>query len=65
MVDHNEVGQAVDGIEEAEVVEIIDHHRLGARTTSLPDHVHQPRRRVDVHHRGGPLPHDRDDSPGP
>lgn len=36
MVDHNEVGQAVDGIEEAEVVEIIDHHRLGARTTSLP-----------------------------
>ena len=36
MVDHNEMGQAVDGIEEAEVVEIIDHHRLGARTTSLP-----------------------------
>ena len=36
MVDHNEVGQAVDGIEEAEVVEIIDHHRLAARTTSLP-----------------------------
>jgi manganese-dependent inorganic pyrophosphatase len=36
MVDHNEIGQAVDGIEEAEVVEIIDHHRLGARTTSLP-----------------------------
>jgi manganese-dependent inorganic pyrophosphatase len=36
MVDHNEVGQAVDGIEEAEVVEIIDHHRLGARTTALP-----------------------------
>ena len=36
MVDHNEIGQAVDGIEEAEVVEILDHHRLGARTTSLP-----------------------------
>jgi manganese-dependent inorganic pyrophosphatase len=36
MVDHNEVGQAVDGIEEADVVEIIDHHRLGARTTTLP-----------------------------
>jgi manganese-dependent inorganic pyrophosphatase len=36
MVDHNEVGQAVDGIEEAEIVEIIDHHRLGARTTALP-----------------------------
>ena len=36
MVDHNEAGQAVDGIDEAEVVEIIDHHRLGARTTALP-----------------------------
>jgi manganese-dependent inorganic pyrophosphatase len=36
MVDHNEVGQAVDGIEEADVVEIIDHHRVAARTTSLP-----------------------------
>ncbi|HVO39817.1 MAG TPA: DHHA2 domain-containing protein [Spirochaetia bacterium] len=36
MVDHNEVGQAVDGIEEADIQEIIDHHRLGARTTSLP-----------------------------
>ena len=36
MVDHNEIGQAVDGIEEAEVVEILDHHRLAARTTSLP-----------------------------
>jgi len=36
MVDHNETGQAVDGIEEADVQEIIDHHRLAARTTSLP-----------------------------
>ncbi len=36
MVDHNEVGQAVDGIEEADVVEIIDHHRLDARPTTLP-----------------------------
>jgi manganese-dependent inorganic pyrophosphatase len=36
MVDHNEVGQAVDGIEEADVVEIIDHHRVGARPTTLP-----------------------------
>jgi manganese-dependent inorganic pyrophosphatase len=36
MVDHNEVQQAVDGIEDADVVEILDHHRLAARTTSLP-----------------------------
>ncbi len=36
MVDHNEASQAVDGIEEADVVEIIDHHRLGGRSTTLP-----------------------------
>ena len=36
MVDHNEAGQAIDGIDEAEIVEIIDHHRLGVRPTSLP-----------------------------
>jgi manganese-dependent inorganic pyrophosphatase len=27
LVDHNELSQAVDGIEEAEILEIIDHHR--------------------------------------
>ena len=36
MVDHNEFSQGVDGLEEAEVVEIIDHHRLGARNTDVP-----------------------------
>lgn len=29
LVDHNEKSQAVDGVEEADVLEIIDHHRLG------------------------------------
>ena len=29
LVDHNEKTQAVDGIDEANVLEIIDHHRLG------------------------------------
>lgn len=29
LVDHNELGQAVEGLPEAEVLEIIDHHRLG------------------------------------
>ena len=29
LVDHNERSQAVEGIEEAHIVEIIDHHRLG------------------------------------
>jgi manganese-dependent inorganic pyrophosphatase len=36
LVDHNEFAQAAEGIEEAEVLEIIDHHRLGAITTLRP-----------------------------
>ncbi|MBR5793506.1 MAG: putative manganese-dependent inorganic diphosphatase, partial [Anaerotignum sp.] len=36
MVDHNEMSQAVDGIEEAEILEIIDHHRIGSMETTLP-----------------------------
>lgn len=36
LVDHNEKGQAVDGIESADIQEIIDHHRLGAVETISP-----------------------------
>lgn len=36
LVDHNERGQAVGGIETAEILEIIDHHRLGAVQTVSP-----------------------------
>ncbi len=36
LVDHNELSQAVDGAEHAEIVEVIDHHRLGARSTEMP-----------------------------
>ncbi len=36
LVDHNEKSQAVDGIEEADIVEIIDHHRLGNIETVGP-----------------------------
>jgi manganese-dependent inorganic pyrophosphatase len=36
LLDHNEASQAVPGIEEADVIEIIDHHRLGAITTLRP-----------------------------
>ena len=36
LVDHNERSQAVDGIEEAEIQEIIDHHRLGNIETMGP-----------------------------
>lgn len=36
LVDHNEKSQAVDGLEEAEIQEIIDHHRLGNIETMGP-----------------------------
>ena len=36
LVDHNERSQAVDGIEEAEIIEIIDHHILGDIETVSP-----------------------------
>jgi len=36
LVDHNEKLQSADGIEEAEILEIVDHHALGSITTSYP-----------------------------
>lgn len=36
LVDHNEKSQAVDGIDEAEILEVIDHHRLGSLETISP-----------------------------
>lgn len=36
LVDHNETSQSIRGIENANVVEIIDHHRLNAMKTSMP-----------------------------
>lgn len=36
LVDHNEKGQAVDGIRSAEVTEIIDHHRIDSVETMNP-----------------------------
>jgi manganese-dependent inorganic pyrophosphatase len=36
LVDHNEYAQAVEGIETAEILEIIDHHRLGTIATLQP-----------------------------
>ena len=36
LMDHNERGQAVEGLEEAQILEIIDHHRLGGIQTSEP-----------------------------
>jgi manganese-dependent inorganic pyrophosphatase len=36
LVDHNERTQAVEGLEQAEIMEIIDHHRIGSIETSGP-----------------------------
>ena len=33
---HNEVSQAVEGLEECEIMEIIDHHRIGSVETVSP-----------------------------
>ena len=39
LVDHNNLEQSVPGIDEASIVEIIDHHNLGAIGTSIPINV--------------------------
>ena len=36
LVDHNEIKQSVDGLNEAVILEIIDHHALGNLTTNAP-----------------------------
>ncbi len=36
LVDHNEPGQALGALEEAELLEILDHHRLGNHSTHIP-----------------------------
>lgn len=36
LVDHNEKSQAADGVDRAEILEIIDHHRLGTISTMSP-----------------------------
>jgi manganese-dependent inorganic pyrophosphatase len=36
LVDHNESAQSADGIDEASVIEVVDHHRIGDVETSQP-----------------------------
>lgn len=36
LVDHNEITQAVDNVQDSEILEIIDHHRLGSLETMTP-----------------------------
>ena len=40
LVDHNELGQAILGAEDAEICEIIDHHRMGAEKTNTPIYIY-------------------------
>src|SRR5574344_514734 len=35
LVDHNEYEQSVDGLDEADIIEIIDHHKIGSTNTSI------------------------------
>lgn len=36
LVDHNEKEQSVDGLDEAEVIEVVDHHKIGTIGTTQP-----------------------------
>lgn len=36
LVDHNEIDQSVEGLEEAEILEIVDHHKIGTISTKFP-----------------------------
>lgn len=36
LVDHNEASQSIDGLEQAQILEIIDHHRIGGIITASP-----------------------------
>ena len=38
LVDHNETGQSIGSLDEAELLEVLDHHRLGNPPTRLPIH---------------------------
>ncbi|AOT71046.1 putative manganese-dependent inorganic diphosphatase [Geosporobacter ferrireducens] len=36
LVDHNEYAQSAEGLAEAEIIEIVDHHKIGDISTSIP-----------------------------
>lgn len=36
LVDHNEAAQSIRSLDEADLVEVIDHHRIGAQSTKIP-----------------------------
>ncbi len=40
LVDHNEISQSVDGLEDAEIMEVLDHHRIAGLETQKPIYFH-------------------------
>ncbi len=40
LIDHNELAQAIDGVEETNIIEIVDHHRLGSIRSNYPINVY-------------------------
>lgn len=40
LVDHNEYGQAVDNLDNAEIIEVVDHHKIGSIKTGNPIFFH-------------------------
>lgn len=39
LVDHNEYSQSVEGIEEADILEVVDHHKIGSITSNEPINI--------------------------
>ncbi len=39
LTDHNEAGQSVEGLEHAQIMGVVDHHRFGGFTTAAPLHI--------------------------
>ena len=56
LVDHAEAAQSVPGIDEAEIVEILDHHHIGSIETRVPVARHLRPGRLDGDARGRALP---------
>jgi len=40
MIDHNELSQGIEGIDKADIVEVIDHHRMGIQRTDKPIYIY-------------------------
>ncbi len=59
LVDHAEEAQSVIGVEQAEIVEILDHHHIGSIETRIPGESHVRPGRLDRDARDRALPPER------